>query len=153
MEVFELSTQQRHPVQIVPLHNRDFSKISVKRYFFDWKKEKDYELVKLVRLADSSILGLMSFEIVDVKMRIHIRLLTSSRENVGKSKLYDGIVGNLLAYAAQRALFLYGNMAFVSLTPKTQLVSNYMDKYNMYITGKTLSMGLPELLGLLKKYI
>lgn len=94
----------------------------------------------------------MSFEIVDVEMRIHIRLLTSSRENVGKSKLYDGIVGNLLAYAAQRALFLYGNMGFVSLTPKTQLVSNYMDKYNMYITGKTLSMGLPEILGLLKKY-
>ncbi|MGB3469000.1 MAG: N-acetyltransferase, partial [Cyclobacteriaceae bacterium] len=81
-----------------------------------------------------------------------IRLLSISGENVGKHKRYEDIAGNLLAYVAKSAVRKYGNYACVSLRPKTQLTQHYINKYNMILTGITVSIIVPEILGLIRQY-
>ncbi len=85
-------------------------------------------------------------------MRFHIRLLTASRENVGKDKIYDRIIGNLLTYVAKLAVRDFGEWACISLKPKTEIAAHYIDKYKMNITGATLSLEVPEIFELIELY-
>jgi len=84
--------------------------------------------------------------------RVHIRLLTVSKENQGKNKRYEKIAGNLLTFAAKLALSDYSELACVSLRPKSQIAKHYIEKYNMKLTGMTLSIQIPEILDLIKYY-
>ena len=84
--------------------------------------------------------------------RVHIRLLTVSKDNRGKEKQYDGIAGNLIAYAARIAVKEYAEYACVSLRPKSQIAQHYIDKFNMKLTGMTLCIEVPEILDLINQY-
>ncbi|NVK63535.1 MAG: N-acetyltransferase [Flavobacteriales bacterium] len=152
MVILEVETGRKHEVVIGPVESKDFRKLTKKRYFFNWKEEKDQELYKLRRVDDSEILGLVSFERIPSEWRIHIRLLTVSFENKGTEKQYEGVVGNLITYVAREALKDFGEMGCVSLIPKSKLAHHYMDKYGMRQTGVTLSVELPEILELLTRY-
>ncbi len=122
------------------------------RYFFDWKKEKKEEVYKLVRRGQNDILGIISIERIPEEWRVHIRLLTVSRENFGKSKVYENIAGNLIAHVSKIAVVDFGQMACVSLRPKSTIAKHYMDKYNMNLTGLTLSLEVPEIINLINHY-
>jgi len=98
------------------------------------------------------ILGLISFERIPKEMRIHVRLLTASIENVRAAKIYDRIIGNLLTYVAKLAVRDFGEWACISLRPKTQIAQHYIDKYKMNITGMTLSLEIPEIFELIEFY-
>lgn len=50
---------------------------------------------------------------------MEIYLLAVSKESRGKNKRYEGIVGNLIAFACREAIRLYGEIACVSLISKT----------------------------------
>ncbi|WP_134088562.1 N-acetyltransferase [Olivibacter sp. XZL3] len=152
MSVLEVSTGQRYHIKVIKVEAADFKVISNKRYFFNWNEEKAYEIVKLTLVDNKDILGLMSFEYIDTEKRIHVRLLAVSKENVGKNKVYDDIVGNLLTFAAKKAVLKYAEWACISLRPKTELVQHYIDKYKMNITGMTLSLEVPEILELINNY-
>lgn len=147
-----MATGQKHLVEIAPLEKGDFKKLPVERYFFDWREEAEFEIFKLMIQGKDDILGLISFKKITEEMRFHIRLLTASRENVGKDKIYDRIIGNLLTYVAKLAVRDFGKWACISLKPKTEIATHYIDKYKMNITGATLSLEVPEIFELIEHY-
>lgn len=152
MNIIELSSGNMIPIEVLPVHESDFKSITKKRYFFNWRTEKAFEILKLIIRGEHEILGLISFERIPNECRIHIRLLTVSVENKGDHKKYDKIAGNLIAYVAKIAVMDYAELACISLTPKSALVNHYMEKYQMNITGKTLSLEVPEILHVINQY-
>lgn len=152
MNIVETAAGIKFPVEILPVESIDFKSLSRNRYFFDWNSERDQEVYKLCMAGSKDILGLISLERIPDEWRIHIRLLTVSGENKGKGKKYDKITGNLIVFVAKIAIREYGELACVSLKPKTQIAQHYIDKYNMNITGMTLSIEVPEILDLIKLY-
>lgn len=152
MHIVEISTGSKHQVEIAPVEDVDFKALKKVRYFFDWGVERKFEIYKLRIVGSSDILGLISLERIPEEWRVHIRLLTVSGENRGKGKNYDRIAGNLIAYAAKLAVSDYGELACVSLRPKSQIAQHYIAKYNMMLTGITLSIEVPEILNLINRY-
>ncbi|MCB9236048.1 MAG: N-acetyltransferase [Bacteroidia bacterium] len=152
MKIVETSTGIKHSVEVLPVESEDFRSIKKERYFFNWKEERLFEIRKLCLAGSNDILGLISFEVIPREWRIHIRLLTVSKENMGKDKRYEKIAGNLLAHVARIAVREYGEMACISLKPKTLIASHYMKKYGMRVTGVTLSLEVPEILELIRTY-
>jgi len=152
MTIIDVSTGDRIQVNVMPVENTDYKYLTSQRYFFNWKEEKGYEVYKLVIKDTNDILGLISIERIPQEWRIHIRLLTVSKENRGRAKKYERIAGNLIAHVAKIAVELFGEMACISLKPKTTIRQYYIDTYNMKLTGKVLSLEVPELLNLINQY-
>jgi len=150
--IVETSTGKKFIVEILRVENHDFKSLGKDRYFFDWKTEQNKEVYKLCKKGSSDILGLISLERIPSEWRIHIRLLTVSKENKGREKEYDKIAGNLIAHAAKTAIVEFGELACVSLRPKSQIAQHYIDKYGMNATGMTLSLEVPEILNLINDY-
>lgn len=152
MIIVETSTGKKFIVEILRVENHDLKSLGKDRYFFDWKTEQNKEVYKLCKKGSNDILGLISLERIPSEWRIHIRLLTVSKENKGRGKEYDKIAGNLIAHAAKIAIVEFGELACVSLRPKSQIAQHYIDKYCMNITGMTLSLEVPEILNLINDY-
>lgn len=152
MKITNTSTGEKHSVKILPVEIDEFKTLRKDRYFFDWKIEKNQEVYKLQIKGSNDILGLVSIERIPQEWRIHIRLLTVSKENKGNGKKYDKIAGNLIAFVAKIAIREFGELACVSLRPKSQIAQHYIDKYNMNITGMTLSIEVPEIIDLINLY-
>lgn len=152
MIIIDTSTGEKHLVDILPLEIDEFKILRIDRYFFDWKIEKNQEVYKLQIIGSSDILGLISIERIPEEWRIHVRLLTVSKENKGNDEKYDKIAGNLIAYVAKIAIREFGELACVSLRPKSQIARQYIDKYKMNITGMTLSIEVPEIINLINLY-
>ena len=152
MRIVDTSTGKEYPVEILPVESEDFKSLGKVRCFFDWRVERNQEVYKLQMTGSSDILGLVSLERIPNEWRIHIRLLTVSKENKGNGKKYDKIAGNLLAHVAKIAVLQFGELACVSLKPKSQIAQHYIDKYNMNVTGMTLSIEVPEILDLINLY-
>jgi hypothetical protein len=152
MKIIDTSTGEKHSIDILPVEIDEFKTLRKDRYFFDWKTEKHQEVYKLQIKGSNDILGLISIERISQEWRIHIRLLTVSKENKGNEKKYDKIAGNLIAYVAKIAIREFGELACVSLRPKSLIARHYIDKYNMNITGMTLSIEVPEIIDLINFY-
>jgi hypothetical protein len=152
MTITEVTSGKELKIIISPIELIDFKSITQKRYFFDWKLEKKYEIYKVTIREQSEILGLVSFEFIPEEWRIHIRLISVSVENKGKGKIYDGIVGNLLTHISKLAIKEFAELACVSLKPKGAIAQHYIDEYGMNITGATLSLELGEILALIEKF-
>lgn len=152
MHVIELSTNNFLPVEILPVESSDYRLLLKKRYFFEWSEEKGNEVYKLILKGTNNALGLVSMERIPSEWRVHIRLLTVSLENKGNSKQYDRIAGNLITHTAKIAVREYGELACVTLRPKSEIVQHYIDRYRMTITGRTLSIEVPEIMDLINEY-
>ncbi len=152
MNVRELATGKTYPIDILSIEKSDYKLLTSSRYFFNWREEENHETYKLVIRGQEDILGLVSIDRIPNEWRIHIRLLTVSKENKGKNKKYDKIAGNLLAFVSKLAVKNYGELACISLLSKSSIVKHYINKYNMKITGKTLSLEVPEIIDLINKY-
>jgi hypothetical protein len=100
---------------------------------FDWKSEfKDIqkEVYKLTIVNNSSIIqGLLSITIE--QDYIYMNLLESSPFNIGKNKLYEGVAGNLVAYACKIS-FQKGYDGFVAFTAKTNLIKHYEESLGAF---------------------
>lgn len=152
MKIVDTSTGEIYSADIFPVEPDDFKMLRKERYFFDWKIERNQEVYKLLIKGSSDILGLISIERIPQEWRIHIRLLTVSRENKGSEKKYDKITGNLIAYASKIAIREFGELACVSLRPKSLIARHYIEKYHMNKTGMTLSLEVPEIIDLINLY-
>jgi len=93
---------------------------------FNWKQEAkipERQVFKLVISGDTEVIqGLMS---VEAKMdHLFMHLIESAPFNKGKSKVYVGVPGNLVAYACKLSFEkgFDGNVAFIS---KTKLIDHY----------------------------
>jgi hypothetical protein len=152
MYVIQPSSGSKHQIEIIPVEEGDYKSLNKSRYFFEWITEKGYEVYQLRIAGTKDILGLISLERIPQEWRVHIRLLTVSIENKGDGKQYEVIAGNMIAYAAKIAVRAYAEYACVSLKPKSQIAQHYIDRYQMKVTGKTLSIEVPEILDLIKSY-
>ncbi|TXB65743.1 N-acetyltransferase [Vicingus serpentipes] len=152
MTIIDTSSKVEHQIEITPIEDVDYKVLTKSRYFFDWEVEHEYEVYKLQIVGSSEILGLISLERIPNEWRVHIRLLTVSKENKGEGKKYDKIAGNLIAFSAKIAVNEYAEYACVSLRPKSQIAEHYICKYNMIPTGMTLSIEVPEILNLINLY-
>lgn len=153
MYIVERATGKKHEIIIEPVMKEDYKQMTKKRYFFNWKTEKPYHVYKLRRTNGDDLLGLVSFEIDSIEPWILIRLLTVSKENKGsKTKEYERITGNLIAYVCREAQKLFGKDACIALEPKTGLVEHYISKYGMEPAIDLLYLLEEPLLALIKKY-
>src|ERR1035437_10606368 len=96
MKIIEVVTGDEYPVEIVAIETGDFKTLRKDRYFFNWSIERNQEVYKLQIIGSRDILGLVSVERIPEEWRIHIRLLSVSKENKGSTKIYTNIVGNLI---------------------------------------------------------
>lgn len=63
-----------------------------------------------------------------------MNLLENAPFNIGQNKLYEGVAGNLVAYACKLS-FQYGFEGFVAFTAKTKLVKHYEESLGAYHFG------------------
>ena len=93
---------------------------------FNWKNELDgntKEVYKLVITSSPDIIqGLLSLTIEPD--HIFMNLVESAPFNIGKNKLYEGVAGNLVAFACQLS-FQRGFDGFVAFDAKTKLIPHY----------------------------
>lgn len=93
---------------------------------FNWKtdyKDLSREVYKLTIVNNSNVIqGLISITVEND--HIFINLLESAPFNIGKNKLYEGVAGNLVAYACKLS-FQKGYEGFVAFTAKTRLIEHY----------------------------
>ena len=99
-----------------------------KGWFFDWKYEFnqiDREVYKLTILDNADIVqGLISLTIKPD--HVFMYLLESAPFNIGKAKIYEGVPGNLVAFACKLS-FQRGCEGFVSFESKTKLIDHYVN--------------------------
>ncbi len=105
-------------------------------WHFNWKAElgnQTKEVYKLTIVGNPGIIqGLISFTINTD--HIYMDLLESAPFNLGKSKLYEGVAGNLVAYVCKIS-FQEGFDGYVSFTAKTKLIEHYKKTLNAISFG------------------
>jgi len=103
---------------------------------FNWKKELDdnsKEIYKLTIVNNPNIIqGLLSITIEHD--HVFMNLVESAPFNIGKNKLYEGVAGNLVAYAC-RISFQKGFDGFVAFDAKTKLIRHYQKTLGAYHFG------------------
>lgn len=139
-------------IEILPVEQVDYRLITKEKFWFNWKEEIPFKVYKLCLKKSDDILGLISLAAFHDESRIEIRLLAVSKDNRGKNKKYAHIAGNLIAFACIESIKMFGDLACVSLIPKTKLIQHYIDKYGMLPAMKSLYLDGPELLELIIKY-
>lgn len=107
-----------------------------KGWLFDWKTEladNSKEVYKLTIVNNPSIIqGLLSLTIETD--HVLMNLVESAPFNLGRNKLYEGVAGNLVAYAC-KVSFQHGFDGFVAFTAKTKLINHYETTLGAYHFG------------------
>lgn len=137
MRVLHIASGKYQEALISRFYEEELTNVVKERFDFDWEEEFEYEIYKIRLVNDARVLGLMSVQGISREQRIEIRLLESSRENVGAFKEYDRLAGCLIAFACKLS-FKEGLEGFVSLRPKTELIKLYVEKYNFSPMGNQL---------------
>lgn len=150
MYLVETQTNRKHKVFVDFIDEQDFKSITRSTFYFNWKKEREYDIYKLV--LGEEILGLMACCTYKRDERIEIKLLSVSKENRGQNKKYERIAGTLIGFACREAIKLFEINGCVSLVPKTRLKQHYIQEYGMIDAGRHVFLEGDQLLKMLKKY-
>lgn len=120
------STGEVFDTEIVQITARGKKQIIETEWQFNWHKElndKTKEVYKLTKANNPLIIqGLVSVE--DKKDHIFMHLIESAGFNKGKSKVYFGVPGNLVAFAC-KVSFDKGYEGFLAFDAKTALIKHY----------------------------
>jgi hypothetical protein len=141
--------------EVLLLENKDLTKIDEKNsWLFDWKAEAsktDRQVYKLVIVGNpNSIQGLVSLS--DKKDHILLQLIENAPLNLGKEKIYNGVAGNLFAFACKTA-FDKGYDGFVGFISKSQLVEHYQKTLGaVHLGGLRMAIFTQEAAKLVKQY-
>ncbi len=136
---------------VVKLTKEDISKLK-KGWKFDWEKELQNGIVyKLVITHYPDVIqGLIS--VIDKNDHIFMNLVETAPHNYGKNKIYEGVLGNLVAFACKHSFDL-GYEGYVAFEPKTQLIEHYKKTLNAKIlTYRTMVIEHKEAKVLIEKY-
>lgn len=110
-----------------------------KGWLFDWKHEfnqPDREVYKLTIVDNAEIVqGLVSLTVKPD--HVYMFLLESAPFNMGRNKLYEGVPGNLVAFACKLS-FQRGAEGFVSFESKTKLIDHYKNTLGAQYYGRHL---------------
>ena len=140
----------------VSIVTRDDLRLATKKngWVFNWLtefKQSEREVYKLTIVNNPNVIqGLLS---VQVKSdHIYMHLIESAPFNKGKSKMYAGVPGNLVAFACKLSFQRGhdGNLAFIS---KTQLIKHYEETLGaMHFGGRLMIIETQAALKLIDKY-
>jgi hypothetical protein len=148
-------TGDRFATDISLLKNTDLKNISKKKgWLFDWEfefKQPERDVFKLTIVNNSEIIqGLICVEVKEDYVYMH--LVESSPFNKGKTKVYSGVLGNLVAFACKLS-FQRGHDGNVSFISKTQLVEHYEKTLGAFhFGGRIMIIETPSALKLINKY-
>ena len=141
--------------EISLLKSSDLKNITKKNnWLFDWKQEfkkPEKDVFKLTIVNNSEIIqGLICLEVK--KDHVYMHLVESSPFNKGKTKVYDGVPGNLVAFACKLS-FQRGHDGNVSFVSKTQLINHYEKSLGaIHFGGRLMIIETKSALRLINKY-
>lgn len=133
----------------------DLKKVTKKDgWLFDWRlelKHPERDVYKLTIVNNQNIIqGLVSLEVKPDHVYMH--LVENAPFNKGKTKLYAGVPGNLVAFACKLSFQRghEGNIAFIS---KTQLIEHYTESLGaMHVGGRLMIIDSAAALNLINRY-
>lgn len=100
---------------------------------FNWRTElidNKKEVYKLTIIKNPNVIqGLLSLTIEND--HVFMNLVESAPFNIGRNKLYEGVAGNLVAYAC-KVSFQRGFEGFVAFDAKTKLIRHYEKTLGAY---------------------
>ena len=137
------------------IKSSDLKNITKKNnWLFDWKyefKQPERDVFKLTIVNNSEIIqGLICVEVKEDHVYMH--LVESSPFNKGKTKVYAGVPGNLVAYACKLS-FQRGHDGNVSFVSKTQLIEHYEKSLGaIHFGGRLMIIETKSALRLINKY-
>jgi hypothetical protein len=140
---------------IILISSTDLSACTKKKgWDFNWKdefKQPERDVYKLTIVNNQTIIqGLISLEIKTDHVYMH--LVESAPFNKGKTKIYAGVPGNLVAFACKLS-FQRGHEGNVSFFSKTQLVQHYIATLGaLHFGGRVMIIDTDAALKLLHKY-
>ena len=143
------------PTNVIEVTAHDLKLVTKsKGWNFNWKgelKKAGTKVYKLTVVNNSDIIqGLISLE--DKGDHIFVNLIENAPFNIGKKKLYEGVPGNLFAFACKLS-WDNGNQGFVSFISKTKLMEHYnktLGAVNVFDQRMVIEPG--EALKLIKQY-
>lgn len=131
-------TGDSFPTVVLPMTKEDLKTVTRKNgWLFNWKKEfktRGRAVCKLTIVDNPHVIqGLVCLEPETDHVVMH--LVESAPFNLGRNKVYAGVLGNLVAYGCKRSFELgfEGNLAFIS---KTSLIQHYEATLNAIHYGK-----------------
>ncbi len=150
-----VQTGDTFPTNITLLSATDLKSITKKNSWqFDWKyelKQPEREVYKLTIPNNILIIqGLIRLEIKSDHIFMH--LVESAPFNKGKTKVYSGVPGNLVAFACRLSFQrgFEGNISFIS---KTQLIDHYLKTLGAFhYGGRLMIIETQAALKLIDKY-
>lgn len=152
MYVLNKITGEKQTATISKIDAAEISHINkARRFDFNWNKEKKFHVYKLTAEDKEEPIGLLSIEERPKDYALEIRLLASSKENVGKLQNYSRIAGCLIAFVCRES-FKKGFGGFVCLKPKTRLEKHYVQQYGLQSTKMYLVTEGENSLQLIQKY-
>ena len=133
-------TGDSFPTEVSRLTKTDLKQVTKKNgWTFNWKSELDDNTRKVYKLTISNnpniIQGILSLTIEPD--HIYMDLLKSAPFNTGRNKMYEGVAGNLVAYAC-KVSFQNGFDGYLSFTAKTKLIDHYIKTLEAYHFGRHL---------------
>lgn len=139
------------PTDIIELKKEELKNLK-RGWKFDWNKEFSSGTVfKLVnRYTPEVIQGLISIK--EEKGFILMRLVETAPHNFGSNKVYEGVLGNLVAFACKMSFSQRFN-GYVSFEAKTKLISHYTTVLKAkVITGSKMYIDTNAAIFLVNKY-
>ena len=120
-------TKDSFKTDILPLTPKDLKNITKKNgWIFNWTaefKDPDRTVYKLVIVNNVDIIqGLVS--LTPTQDNVFMHLIKSAPFNIGKSKMYEGVPGNLVAFACRQS-FICGTDGYASFRSKKELIEHY----------------------------
>jgi len=112
---------------VLPLDKTDLKVISKKtNWIFNWRSEfaaTEKQVFKLVLQKEPKIIqGLICFE--EKSDHIFMPLIETAPHNLGKTKKYFGVAGNLVAFGCKLS-FERGFEGYLAFESKTKLIGHY----------------------------
>jgi len=125
-----------------------------KGWLFNWRneyKEPARDIYKLTIVNNPGIIqGLISLEVKSDHVYMH--LVESAPFNKGKTKMYSGVLGNLVAFSCKLS-FQRGHAGYVSFLSKTQLIEHYEKTLGAtHFGGRVMIIETKAALKLINKY-
>jgi hypothetical protein len=121
---------------------------------FDWKlelKHPERDVYKLSIVNNQSVIqGLISIEVKSDHVFMH--LVESAPFNKGKTKIYSGVPGNLVAFACKLS-FQMGHEGTVAFISKSQLIDHYQESLGaVHVGGRLMIINSAAAFNLISKY-
>ena len=141
--------------EISILRKSDLQTVSKKAgWLFNWRvefNEPARDVYKLTIVNNPSIIqGLISLEVKTDHVYMH--LVESASFNKGKTKMYSGVPGNLVAFACKLS-FQRGHEGNVSFLSKSQLIEHYEKTLGaIHFGGRVMIIETQAALKLINKY-